>query len=83
MFKARSPLTHLITVQTTHQSKTSVPIKKCSVKIPIKKYRKSNPKRCYLKLEMRLTYAIRPVSLKIGDHNTDKNRYSCEKANEI
>jgi hypothetical protein len=35
------------------------------------------------KLEMRLTYVIRPVSLKIGDHNTDKNRYSCEKANEI
>jgi hypothetical protein len=39
MFKARSPLTHLMTVQTTHHSKIRAPIAKCSVKSPRKKYK--------------------------------------------
>jgi hypothetical protein len=39
MFKASSPLTHLITVQTTHQSRIKAPIKMWSVKKPRKKYR--------------------------------------------
>src|SRR5215469_15766680 len=39
MFKARSPLTHLIIVQTTHQSKIRAPTAKWSVRSPAKKHR--------------------------------------------
>jgi hypothetical protein len=48
MFKARSPLTHLTTVQTTYQSKISAPIPMWSVRSPTKKYR--SPIRLWLLL---------------------------------
>jgi hypothetical protein len=40
MFNARSPLTHLMTVHTTHQSKIRTPTAKWSVRSPKKKYRR-------------------------------------------
>jgi hypothetical protein len=47
------------------------------------KIEKADPKSSYLKLEMRLAYTIRSVSLKISDHYTDKDRYPRQKPNQI
>ena len=82
MFNARSPLTHLITVQTSHQSKISAPIAKCSVRSPTKKYR-SPIQKVYLKLEMRLAYPICTVPLKISDHYAYKGCNAGKEANQI
>jgi hypothetical protein len=50
---------------------------------PDEKIQKSNPKRRYLKLEMRLADSIRSVSLKIGDYYTHKDGYPDEQSNQI
>jgi hypothetical protein len=50
---------------------------------PHKKIQKPDPKRCYLKLKVRLGNSIRAVSLKISDYHTHKDRYPREKPNQI
>ena len=60
IFKARNPLTQLMTVQTTKEQDYRTDSKMDCEK-PNEKIQKPNPKRCYLKLKMRLTCSIRRI----------------------